>query len=376
MLSDRGSHSRSGRGLMLRCFFAIFGCLVFAGNALAQRTDENAVTAAPDAFGTSIGFQSVGLYSPNDARGFSPQQAGNLRIEGLYFDQQTFATTDCMVRETTMRVGIAAQTYAFPAPTGIADLSLRTPGEHALISSVATWGPFDASSIDAEAQLPLVDRKLSVDLCATYRLNSDANLFHEARDSDVAATFRWQPTASIEIIPFWSQSWGGARRIVPGVYTDGTLRVPQFRAQDIASPDWTQWGWHENTYGVVTKASDFGPWQLSAGVFHSLENDPSSDQPYVTLISNSLVDSVLDTAPPVRDESTSGEIRLTGVWGSGADRHSVQFAVRGRTSRDNSAATSLPTLARLPLIGSDAIAQPPDPFTRQSRDSTRQLDVG
>ena len=64
-------------------------CLALPGTALAQRADENVVTAAQDAFGTSIGTQSVGLYSPEDARGFNPQQAGNLRIEGLYFDQQT-----------------------------------------------------------------------------------------------------------------------------------------------------------------------------------------------------------------------------------------------------------------------------------------------
>src|SRR5580700_6321164 len=100
----------------------------------AQRANENAVTAAEDAFGTSVGFQSVGLYSANDARGFSPQQAGNLRIEGLYFDQQTYATSDCMVREATMRIGIAAQSYSFPAPTGIADFSLRTPGETEVLS--------------------------------------------------------------------------------------------------------------------------------------------------------------------------------------------------------------------------------------------------
>jgi iron complex outermembrane receptor protein len=76
-----------------------------------QRAEDNVVTAAEDAFGTSIGLQNVGLYSQADARGFDPQQAGNLRIEGLYFDQETFATSTCMVRETAMRIGIAAQAY-------------------------------------------------------------------------------------------------------------------------------------------------------------------------------------------------------------------------------------------------------------------------
>src|SRR5579864_5318453 len=54
----------------------------------AQRVDDNAVTAADDAFGNTVGFQTVGLYSPTNARGFNPEQAENLRIEGLYDDQK------------------------------------------------------------------------------------------------------------------------------------------------------------------------------------------------------------------------------------------------------------------------------------------------
>jgi len=55
----------------------------------AQRADDNAISAAQDAFGTSVGLQSIGLYSPTSTRGFNPTQAGNLHIDGLYFDQQT-----------------------------------------------------------------------------------------------------------------------------------------------------------------------------------------------------------------------------------------------------------------------------------------------
>ena len=72
--------------------------------ALAQRADENAVTAADDAFGPTIGSQSIGLYDAEHVRGFSPRAAGNLRIEGLYFDQQTFAMNECLVTGATIRV--------------------------------------------------------------------------------------------------------------------------------------------------------------------------------------------------------------------------------------------------------------------------------
>lgn len=53
-----------------------------------RRSRENAIAAAEDAFGTSIGRETIGLYDSGSVRGFSPTTAGNVRVEGLYFDQQ------------------------------------------------------------------------------------------------------------------------------------------------------------------------------------------------------------------------------------------------------------------------------------------------
>src|SRR5690348_18033779 len=94
-------------------------CASLAGtDAYAQRAQDNAVTAASDAFGTVVGNQTIGLYSPTNARGFNPTQAQNVRIEGLYFDLQTSQTDPWLFKGTDMRVGIAAQSYAFPSPSG------------------------------------------------------------------------------------------------------------------------------------------------------------------------------------------------------------------------------------------------------------------
>ena len=51
--------------------------------AFAQRTDNNAVASAEDAFGkTVVGDEQIGIYNPDDVRGFSPVSAGNLRAIG------------------------------------------------------------------------------------------------------------------------------------------------------------------------------------------------------------------------------------------------------------------------------------------------------
>src|SRR5450631_964438 len=105
---------------------AISGIALFlhALCAHAQHASHNAVTAADDAFGLTLGLESIGMYSPGQIRGFSPKAAGNLRIEGLYFDQQG-PLSNRVIEGSAIRVGITEIGYAFPAPTGIVDYALR-----------------------------------------------------------------------------------------------------------------------------------------------------------------------------------------------------------------------------------------------------------
>ena len=60
--------------------------LAIPGAVHAQRAAENAVTDADDAFGISVGLESAGIYTDRDTRGFSPLDAGNARIDGIYYD--------------------------------------------------------------------------------------------------------------------------------------------------------------------------------------------------------------------------------------------------------------------------------------------------
>src|SRR5262245_14364611 len=128
--------------------------LVCTDCALGQRSEENATRSAEDAFGTSIGDQQVGLYSPADVRGFSPIAAGNVRIEGLYFDQQGWLS-DRIVQNSKVRVGITAQGYPFPAPTGIVDNRLREQTADPTLSVVLGYGPFSTSYTELDTQIPL-----------------------------------------------------------------------------------------------------------------------------------------------------------------------------------------------------------------------------
>lgn len=86
---------------------ALMALAAFAsvGEAAAQRADQNAARTAEDAFGVSYANESVGLYDEEDVRGFSPIDAGNVRIEGLYIDQQANLSYR-IVDSSIIRVGL------------------------------------------------------------------------------------------------------------------------------------------------------------------------------------------------------------------------------------------------------------------------------
>lgn len=67
-------------------------------------------------------------------------QAQNLRIEGLYYDQQPTMADTYLFSGSDVRVGITAQSYPFPSPTGIVDYKLRSPSDFAYLALPAGVG--------------------------------------------------------------------------------------------------------------------------------------------------------------------------------------------------------------------------------------------
>jgi iron complex outermembrane receptor protein len=344
--------------------------------AIAQRADDNAVTAAEDAFGTQVGQQTIGLYSQTDARGFSPQQAGNLRIEGLYFDQETLITNACLVRETIMRIGIATQSFSFPSPTGIADLRLRLAGDNRVVSTQLTRGPFDGETATIEAQLPVSPQKFGVDLCAAYYRNFDIDVARDSHGSIYSATMSWRPTPNVEIIPFGGFIVGGEKNQMPGVYTDGTYPLPLFSERALGIQDNTTFGWHQTTAGVITRAKLGAAWRLDAGFFRSIERDPRNVNPYLVVQGGQSVDSVLDTVPPSHSTGTSGELRLARKFVTSVHAIDAELAIRGRSTDRQFGGDQTVDFGTINLFDQTRFPQPPLALGPVSHDIVRQIDVG
>ena len=350
-------------------------CLV-ALPVRAERADQNVVTAAEDAFGTSVGDQTIGLYSMADARGFSPQQAGNLRIEGLYFDTPSQYLSTCMVRESTMRIGIAAQSYSFPSPTGIADLKLPVPGDKPVLSGVASRGSFDESSVLLEGQAPLAPQ-LGGSACIGFNKDYFDDFARRSSNLNAASVLRWRPTEHTEILPFVALQAGTDREVVPIVYTDGTLPPPLFDSRYLATQPFTKQGWHSTVFGTIVRWASESRWSVALGAFRVIERDALffSDE-YLSVLPNRTADHVMDVTPPSSSASTSGEWRVARQFGGAVHERTLEFAVRGRRSNRDYGGDAVVDYGIVDLYGGAALAPGSFATGAVSIDETRQVDAG
>ena len=322
---------------VIKCAAIAAVLAAFSITAHAQRASENVVTSAQDAFGTTIGEESIGLYSSTNARGFSPKDAGNMRIEGLFYDQQGgFGFSSQLSKSTTMRVGLSAQSYPAPAPTGIADIRLRLPGDKALVSVSSFFGPYSASyGGQADLELPIISKKLGA-VFSVAGGNREFDGHGEALHLEFSNLLHWTPNANTEIITFYqrSQFWNGTQT-PPGVFTGGAFLPPEIDRRNFFGPDFVQGKNRIQTnIGLIGRSLVFGNWRLQAGLFRSvnaLKND------FFIHYSNTQPDGTADlnirSRPPPWLGSFSGEVRASGVFADGPRRHTLHISAKGRAGK-------------------------------------------
>lgn len=358
---------------------AVWTICVVAGPASAQRAEENAVAEADDAFGTVIGNEEIGLYSSASARGFNPSQAGNLRINGLYFDQAA-APNVRIRRGSTIHVGISAQGYPLPAPTGVVDFKLRVPGDEPVTSVVATEGALFSywrHNVEIDTQIPVVDGVLSVGAGVGYERNAAHQFAVGDEGYETGLVANWTPSESVTIIPFASYlkttAVGGDR---PRVFV-GDNDPPKFRAEDMTSPDWLTFGFRQSNFGFVSEVKLPDRWTLEAGVFRSINNTPRAYTAFL-LNTNELGegDYFIAQTPPRHARSTSGEVRLTKSFAEGPRRHTVYLNTRARDRTVTFGGADRQSFGRVSLGAFPDLAEPQFQTSPTMASKTRQVTGG
>ncbi len=338
--------------------------------ALGQRTEENVTTDSEDAFGRSVGNESIGIYNEGDVRGFSPLDAGNVRIEGLYFDRLGHLTSR-LVEGSTIRVGIASQSYPFPSPTGIIDYDLRRVGAEQVISALVNYGPFGGLGAEVDVQLPIIGEELGVAVGAgIYRDAFQWGGENEAFSYAIAP--QWRPTENFELRPFFARIVFSEEESEPLLLTAGGGLPPQIKRDHYYGQDWSTNEGEILNYGVIG-ALRFGAWTARLGAFESVFSaDAQFAELFTDIGRNRSANEFVVAFPDSRFASKSGELRLSRTLEDGARRHALQFMARGRLQKRRYGGEDVIDIGQVQLgVGRD-VARPQFAFGEQSHDEVKQ----
>ncbi|MFC6841583.1 TonB-dependent receptor domain-containing protein [Xanthomonas theicola] len=351
--------------------------VIVASPVHAQRADDNAVTAVEDAFGATVGTETIGLYDESQVRGFSPVVAGNVRIEGLYMDRQGILPAP-LVEGSTIRVGLAAQSFPFRAPTGIVDYKLHEAGNERIVSIVGALNAYDSPFIEVGSKLPIVRDRLSVAAGASYSyekyLDGASAPYWRA-----AIVPRWHPTDAIEVIPFWSINRGDDEEVAALVNTSGNYLPPEPSRRPYFGQPWAQNETWSTNYGLITKARIGSNWAIAAGMFKSVYDVKKGfSELYNDTTPDGMTHELVIADPQQRYASTSGELRASRSFTEGPRLHVVYASVRERKQENRYGGSTEPFDFGVHRLGVQVVQPRPERFDfgERTRDSVDQSTLG
>lgn len=339
-----------------------------------SRTSDNAVTQAQDAFGYAVGRESLGIYDADNARGFSPTAAGNIRIEGLYFFPVT-SLSPLLIRSQSIKVGISAQGYPFAAPSGIVDQNLQRPSDKIGGSIIGNFDSFGTKGIEADVSLPVsstLGLQLGVNSAFNHFADGTNNFYH--REVVVGS---WRPAPGIEIVPFWSLFNDYADESSPTYIPGGSFLPPQPRAAHFPGPWWEKLRSTSSNAGFLGTVDLSPSWQVSAGLFRSLVDQWKGFTYLLTDIEqDGLTHRLVIADPPRRNIGISGEVRLTHTVTEGPRLHTIHLSLRGRDTRRQFGGSDVIDLGESSMFEDVNPPRPEFAFGELSHDRVRQLIYG
>lgn len=344
-----------------------------ASPALAQTAAESAVESAEDAFGTSTGHETIGVYDEGNVRGFSPGTAGNFRMEGMYFDIQG-GLGNRVIDGETIRVGPAAQGYAFPAPTGVVDLQLKKAGDKLMVAPFLSADSFGGQGFEVDAQIPLSGKTLGVATgIGVYR-----NRFNNGGGSvgyNLGIVPRWRPAPNVEIIAFANHQQFNDNNGNWIYIADGPFLPKQPVRGRFLGPDWTLQDSHSDTFGVISHII-LGDWTIRTGAFRSSYADQGGYSNLIFVDALGGSDRQVYGNPASKSASWSGEFRLSRRFSDGPRQHLFTATLRGRSVESHYGGGDLVDLGSAALDEEIEVPKPVFAFTGLTDDHTRQTTGG
>ena len=289
---------------------------------------NNVISAAEDAFGIILGPESLGLYSPSSVRGFNPLLAGNVRINGLYFDQQG-SVTDRLIDRTQIQVGLAAIEFPWPAPTGIVDYTLRPPKDVNGLSTTVYAGPYAGREVDVDGYQRFWGDRAGIAGGVSY-LHAESVPGLTSRVTSFGILPQWSPQKDVTVRSFWGRQNVSDLKTQPSLYLGIGQQPPHIPTRYFGQA-WTQNDWLSELYGILIQAPLSPHWSVRTGVFHSISELPRTFADlYLNTSSTGIAEHTLIAEPDQHYGSTSGELRLSYIRAQKAWRQQLDMRVKAR----------------------------------------------
>lgn len=352
------------------------GAVAATSPALAQRTAQNTTTQAQNGFGKSIGNEAIGIYANGEVRGFSAADAGNTRIEGLYFSASG-DLSDQIIDNDETRVGLSAFGQPFPAPTGLVDTTMRRVTEtRPVVTARAVAGEYLGHETALEAAIPLTG-KLGLNAGLTQgedRYGDGASVGYWS----ASALARWQPRKGAELsgfasrVDFFNEEQGPLFYLAPQTTT---LPAPIPRRRFFGQ-SWGQISGSAQNFGLIAKIG-LGAWQLDAGSFRSsltLGNDAAAW--FEDTDAQGRGERFVQTGKDQSFVTWSGELRLSRQLAEGPRQHRLLASLRARDGVGRYGGYHLAALGAGRIGQPDPQPEPPRNFGPLIDDRVRQTALG
>ena len=346
--------------------------------ACAQRASDNVTTQSSDAFGRSVGNERSGLYTTDDVRGFNPVEAGNVRLEGLYFDQVD-RVSPRLVDGSTIRVGPASQRYPFPAPTGLVDYSLTQPRTKTSYSFTLDTGSPNAPGLGGsfEFKQPLDGDRLGASGGVGFR-NVRRSEGGTGSVRTFGGTLAWRPRPGAELLVFAGDFLFRSDEARPTLFLSGTAGPPKLKRGEDLSQRWTGRATDNWLWGTIAKLPLGGALRLETGIFYTRRDQ---HRVFADLYTGVRADGLSSGHRIVADAgafdaSLSGESRLVKAWHSGALSQQLTLSLRGRHKVRRFGGTASFQFGPSTLLAPTLLAEPKYTIGPKNRDRVDQLTYG
>ncbi len=284
------------------------------------------VRRADDAFGVRVGVERFGLYSESFARGFSLEAAGNYRIDGAFFVPAA-TPINPLIEAATIRVGLNAVPFDFPAPSGVVDYTLRGPAAASFATARLGLDRYESPFVELDFSIG----DPAIGLAGGFQAYPDSTYADGGKGDffSVGLLPQWRPREGTQV-----RGLIGASRLRydgdQGFATDGPGLPPVVAWLKRLGPSDARFEQHTLNAGL-TGEHDFGGLVARASVFASSRKLEDADFTIISgLDARGVGNATLFTAPRQTRETLSAELALVRRFEAWGWAHQTTVLVRAR----------------------------------------------